>query len=48
MPKVLIATEKPFASEAVLQIKNVLDEGGYEVAMLEKYTDKSDLLKEEK
>ena len=45
MPKVLIATEKPFASEAVLQIKNVLDEAGYEVAMLEKYTDKSDLLK---
>ena len=45
MPKVLIATEKPFAAEAVSQIKNVLNKAGYEMALLEKYEDKSDLLK---
>lgn len=45
MPKVLIATEKPFAVEAVSQIKNVLDEAGYDMALLEKYEDKADLLK---
>ncbi len=45
MPKVLIATEKPFAAAAVSQIKNVFNEAGYEVVMLEKYEDKSDFLK---
>jgi len=45
MPKVLIATEKPFAKEAVGQIKSVLDKAGYSVAMLEKYEDPSDLVK---
>jgi len=44
MPKVLIATEKPFAAAAVSQIKNVFDEAGYEVALLEKYEDKADFL----
>jgi len=44
MPKVLIATEKPFAPAAVEQIKNVLDQAGYELALLEKYSDVSELL----
>ncbi len=44
MTKVLIATEKPFAPAAVSQIKEVFDKAGYEVALLEKYTDKADLL----
>jgi D-3-phosphoglycerate dehydrogenase len=45
MPKVLIATEKPFANEAVDQIKAVFNQAGYETAMLEKYTDHADLVK---
>jgi D-3-phosphoglycerate dehydrogenase len=44
MPKVLIATEKPFANEAVDQIKAVFNQAGYETAMLEKYTDHADLV----
>ncbi len=42
--KVLIATEKPFAKEAVDGIKEILTAAGLEVALLEKYTDKSELL----
>lgn len=42
--KVLIATEKPFAKKAVDGIKSILADAGYEVALLEKYTDKSQLL----
>ncbi|TVQ13585.1 MAG: 3-phosphoglycerate dehydrogenase [Bacteroidetes bacterium] len=45
MKKILVATEKPFAPVAVEGIKNVFDKAGYEVMMLEKYTDKADLLK---
>jgi D-3-phosphoglycerate dehydrogenase / 2-oxoglutarate reductase len=45
MAKVLIATEKPFASGAVKSIRAVFEKAGYEVAMLENYTEKSDLLK---
>ncbi|MFP4023336.1 MAG: 3-phosphoglycerate dehydrogenase [Thiohalospira sp.] len=45
MKKVLVATEKPFAPAAVTQIKEVLDKAGYELVLLEKYTDKEDLLK---
>jgi len=44
MTKVLIATEKPFSSEAVIEVKQVLDAAGYELKLLEKYTDKSELL----
>lgn len=44
MAKVLIATEKPFAPKAVEQIKNIINEAGFEVALLEKYTDKAELL----
>ena len=42
--KVLIATEKPFSKVAVDGIKEVTDAAGYELALLEKYTDKSQLL----
>ncbi len=45
MSKVLVATEKPFAPAAVNGIKKVFDEAGFEIVMLEKYTDKADLLK---
>lgn len=44
MNKILIATEKPFAKVAVDGIKKVAAEAGIEVAMLEKYTEKSQLL----
>lgn len=42
--KVLIATEKPFAPVAVNGIKEVVEGAGYELALLEKYTDKAQLL----
>ncbi len=42
--KVLIATEKPFAKRAVDGIKEILTGAGYEVVLLEKYSDKSQLL----
>ncbi|PKN86887.1 MAG: 3-phosphoglycerate dehydrogenase [Chloroflexi bacterium HGW-Chloroflexi-8] len=45
MTKVLLATDKPFAKQAVTQIKAIADQAGYELALLEKYTEKSDLLK---
>lgn len=44
MKKILIATEKPFAKIAVDGIKDVAAEAGIEVAMLEKYTEKAQLL----
>lgn len=42
--KVLIATDKPFAAEAVKGIRSVVDEAGYELILLEKYTEKQQLL----
>ena len=42
--KVLVATEKPFASEAVKGIKEEIEKAGNELVLLEKYTDKSELL----
>ena len=42
--KVLIATEKPFAPVAVEGIKTEVEAAGYELASLEKYTEKSQLL----
>lgn len=42
--KVLVATDKPFAKVAVDGIKSVVEEAGYELALLEKYGDKSNLL----
>ena len=44
MAKVLVATEKPFAPAAVNSIKEVLDKAGYELVLLEKYTEISELL----
>ena len=44
MTKVLVATEKPFAKEAVDGIRTVCDNAGFELALLEKYTDKQALL----
>ena len=42
--KVLIATEKPFAKEALEAIKKEIVDGGHSVEILEKYTEKSELL----
>ncbi|GAB4290584.1 MAG: NAD(P)-dependent oxidoreductase [Marinilabiliales bacterium] len=42
--KVLIATEKPFAKEAVDKIKNIAAQANYELILLEKYTEKSQLI----
>jgi len=42
--KILVATEKPFAADAVQKIKQVIDNAGFEFILLEKYTDKSQLL----
>ncbi|MFI3301568.1 MAG: NAD(P)-dependent oxidoreductase [Rikenellaceae bacterium] len=42
--KVLIATEKPFAKEAVEGITEIIKAADYEVALLEKYADKAELL----
>ncbi|MCM1331832.1 MAG: NAD(P)-binding domain-containing protein [Bacteroides sp.] len=42
--KVLVATEKPFAAIAVNGIREVIDNAGYELALLEKYQSKADLL----
>ena len=38
MAKVLIATEKPFAAQAVNGIKEIIEGAGFELALLEKYT----------
>lgn len=45
MKKVLIATEKPFAKTAVDGMKDIFSKAGYSTVLLEKYTDKNDLLK---
>ena len=45
MSKVLIATEKPFSDEAVAEVKGVFQDAGYEVEVLAKYSDHSDLVK---
>lgn len=42
--KVLVATEKPFAKKAVDGIRAIVEEAGYQLALLEKYTDKGQLL----
>lgn len=42
--KILVATEKPFAAVAVDGIRKVVEEAGYELALLEKYTEKQQLL----
>lgn len=42
--KVLVATEKPFAKVAVDGIRKEVEGAGFELALLEKYTDKKQLL----
>ena len=42
--KVLVATEKPFAAVAVDGIREVVEGAGYQLALLEKYASKADLL----
>lgn len=42
--KVLVATDKPFAAVAVDGIREVVEGAGYELALLEKYASKADLL----
>ncbi len=44
MAKVLIATVKPFSAQAVEEVKGVFNEAGYEVDVLAKYPDQSDLI----
>lgn len=44
MKKILVATEKPFAKAAVNEIKKIVEGAGYEFALLEKYTDKSEFI----
>lgn len=45
MAKVLIATVKPFSAQAVERVKDVFNEAGYEVEVLAKYPEQSDLVK---
>lgn len=42
--KVLVATEKPFAAAALNGIREIIEGAGHELAVLERYTDKSQLL----
>ena len=42
--KVLVATEKPFAPVAIEGIREVIEDAGLTLELLEKYTDKSQLL----
>lgn len=44
MAKILIATEKPFAAVAVKGIREVVEQAGDELLLLERYTEKSQLL----
>lgn len=44
MAKVLVATDKPFAAVAVKGIREVVEGAGDELVLLEKYTDKAQLL----
>lgn len=45
MKKVLIATVKPFAPETLPLIKEICDEAGYEIEVIEKYESQDDLVK---
>ena len=42
--KVLVATEKPFAAAAVNGIRTIVEKAGHELALLEKYSEKNQLL----
>ena len=43
MPKVLVATVKPFAPAAVSQIREIIENTGYEFVLLEKYGSQDEL-----
>lgn len=45
MTKILVATEKAFAKTAVEGIKKIISEAGFEISLLENYTNADDLLK---
>lgn len=42
--KVLLATQKPFAAAAVAGIREIVEQAGYELALLEKYASQEDLV----
>ena len=42
--KVLLATQKPFAAAAVAEIRKVVEAGGHQLVLLEKYAEQSDLV----
>ncbi len=44
MKRVLLATEKPFAADAVIEIENIAKSAGYELVKLENYKTKDELL----
>ncbi len=45
MAKILVATEKPFAPLAIEKIREITEKAGFELILLEKYADKSDLIR---
>ncbi len=45
MTKVLVATDKPFAPVAVKGIRKVVEEAGFELALLENYTGQDDFIR---
>ncbi len=45
MTKILVATAKAFAKTAVEGIKKIISEAGYEITLLENYTNADDLIK---
>ncbi|MGI6342579.1 MAG: NAD(P)-dependent oxidoreductase [Bacteroidales bacterium] len=45
MKKILLATTKPFAKVAVDGIKKIIADAGYELVLLENYTEQEDLIK---
>ena len=42
--KVLLATQKPFTAAAVSEIRKVVEAGGHQLVLLEKYAEQSDLV----
>ena len=42
--KILIATEKPFAADAVCKMRKMAEEAGHEVILLEKYSSKEEII----
>ncbi len=45
MKKILVATQKPFAADAVEGIKKITEDAGYEFSLFEKYAEQADLEK---